>query len=60
MSGKSFKALVVDEVRENVFQRRIIERNVDELPPGEVLIRVEYSALNYKDALSAKGHKGIT
>jgi hypothetical protein len=24
------------------------------------LIRVEYSSLNYKDALSAKGNKGVT
>ena len=43
-----------------LFQRSIKERKIDELPPGEVLIRVEYSALNYKDALSARGHKGIT
>ena len=27
---------------------------------GEVLIRVQYSSLNYKDALSATGHKGVT
>lgn len=29
------------------------------LPPGEVLIRVAYSSLNYKDALAARGHPGI-
>ena len=28
--------------------------------PGNVLIRVHYSSLNYKDALSSSGHKGIT
>ncbi len=28
--------------------------------PGNVLIRVYYSSLNYKDALSSSGHKGIT
>ena len=27
---------------------------------GKVLIKVEYSSLNYKDALSAKGNKGVT
>ncbi len=30
------------------------------LPVGEVTIRVEYSALNYKDALSATGNRGVT
>jgi acrylyl-CoA reductase (NADPH) len=29
------------------------------LPAGEVLIRVQYSSLNYKDALAAGGHPGI-
>ncbi|UCH26913.1 MAG: YhdH/YhfP family quinone oxidoreductase [Trueperaceae bacterium] len=31
-----------------------------ELPPGDVTIRVAYSSLNYKDALSASGHRGVT
>lgn len=33
---------------------------VDDLPDGEVLIRVSHSSLNYKDALSASGNKGVT
>ena len=33
---------------------------LDQLPPGELLIRVEYSSINYKDALSATGHPGVT
>jgi acrylyl-CoA reductase (NADPH) len=40
---------------------RVIERcHSKDLPPGEVLIQVHYSSLNYKDALSASGHSGIT
>ena len=31
----------------------------DDLPPGDVLIRVEYSSLNYKDALASQGHPGV-
>ena len=32
----------------------------DELvPDGEVLVRVNYSSLNYKDALAATGHRGV-
>ena len=34
-------------------------RPLDELPEGEVLVRVAYSSLNYKDALAAKGHPGV-
>src|SRR5690606_32782997 len=30
------------------------------LPPGDVLVRVRYSSLNYKDALSATGNPGVT
>ncbi len=38
----------------------VVSKHVDDLPPGEVLIKVRYSSLNYKDALSASGHRGIT
>ena len=33
--------------------------SLDQLPPGEVLIRVHWSSLNYKDALAATGHPGV-
>jgi acrylyl-CoA reductase (NADPH) len=55
-----FKALRVTETADGKFERTIVERVLDDLPPGEVVIRVLYSALNYKDALSATGNKGIT
>ena len=58
--SKAFKALVIHETEDGRFIRKIQERTTDELPEGEVLIRVKYAALNYKDALSATGHKGIT
>lgn len=32
----------------------------DQLPDGDVLIEVHYSSINYKDALSASGNKGVT
>lgn len=37
----------------------ITHRPMEELPEGEVLIRVAYSSLNYKDALGATGHLGV-
>lgn len=55
-----FKALQVIERSGGKFERIIAERHIDELPQGDILIRVNYSALNYKDALSASGNKGIT
>lgn len=60
MTDNRYRALVVEEISTNVYQRSIKNRKTHELPEGDILIRVEYSALNYKDALSARGHKGIT
>lgn len=58
--AEQFRALVVSESGAGNFERRICERNVEDLPKGDTLVRVEYSSLNYKDALSASGNKGIT
>jgi putative YhdH/YhfP family quinone oxidoreductase len=33
---------------------------LSELPAGELIVEVRYSSLNYKDALSATGNKGVT
>jgi len=60
MSDKKFRALVVEEGEGGKFTRSIKERSVIDLPEGEVLIRVHYSSLNFKDALSATGNKGVT
>lgn len=60
MSGERFEALLVEERPEGGFSRRIVERRVSDLPDGDVLIDVAYSSLNYKDALSAGGHRGVT
>ena len=60
MSDKKFKAMVVKETEDKKYIREITERSIDELPEGEVLVKVKYSSLNYKDALSATGNKGVT
>lgn len=60
MSDKTFKAYVVEETEKNVFVRNIKSRTVSDLPQGEVLVKVHYSSLNYKDALSATGNRGVT
>ena len=38
----------------------VVEKNIDELPDGDLLIKVSYSSLNYKDAMSASGMPGVT
>jgi acrylyl-CoA reductase (NADPH) len=57
MSG--FRAFLVDKT-DHGFERRLVEREVADLPAGDVLIDVRYSSLNYKDALSATGNPGVT
>ncbi|MEX2327381.1 MAG: alcohol dehydrogenase catalytic domain-containing protein, partial [Pseudomonadales bacterium] len=54
-----FNAFWVEKNDEGVTQR-IIERSTDDLPAGDVLIKVAYSSVNYKDALSGKGMPGVT
>jgi len=59
MESQEFKAYVVEE-KEGVFKGSIQTRRINELPQGDLLIKVYYSSLNYKDALSASGNKGVT
>lgn len=60
MTVKMYKAMVVEEMEKNHFSRSITTKTVDQLPDGEVLIKVCWSSLNYKDALSASGNRGVT
>jgi acrylyl-CoA reductase (NADPH) len=56
----SFSALQARENAAGQFEQVIVQRGTDELPAGELLVRVKYSSLNYKDALSASGNRGVT
>ncbi len=42
------------------FKGRVVKLTCDALLPGDVLIKIDYSSLNYKDALSATGNPGVT
>ncbi|HHL33091.1 MAG TPA: acryloyl-CoA reductase [Desulfobulbaceae bacterium] len=57
---QTFQALVVSEEKNGDIHREVRTRTLDDLPEGEVIIAVEYSSLNYKDALSAAGNHGVT
>ena len=56
----AFKALWVTESAHGVYDLQVAERQVSDLPAGEVLVRVKYSSLNYKDALSASGNSSAS
>ena len=54
-----FKALVSSEI-DKKFISEVKTRKIEDLPAGKVLIKVNFSSLNYKDALSANGNKGVS
>ena len=56
----SFKALLVEKQEDKSFTRNVTQRSIDDLPEGTLLIKVHYSSLNYKDALSATGNPGVS
>ena len=60
MNQTAYRALVVRGNPEQGYKRAVEEVSIADLPAGEVLIRVHYSSLNYKDGLSAIGNKGVT
>ena len=57
---KIFNAITVEEKKSGEFFQSIKEKNIYHLPEGDLLIRVKYSSLNYKDSLSYSGNKGVT
>jgi putative YhdH/YhfP family quinone oxidoreductase len=52
MSTTTFKAFVVNKTDDN-FTSGIQELTQNDLPDGEVLVRVVYSSVNYKDGLAS-------
>jgi putative YhdH/YhfP family quinone oxidoreductase len=52
---EKFKAYLLTETPEKKIRAEFVERTIDDLDPGDVLVRVAYSDINYKDALAATG-----
>lgn len=59
MLPDNFRCYWVTKDADGNVRAEIAQRALSELPPGDVLIRVAYSSLNYKDALAATGHPGV-
>ena len=47
-----FKALVVNDSQSRSIEAKLEEVNITQLPEGDVLVKIDYSTLNYKDALA--------
>lgn len=60
MTEQTYKALMVEETGDKKYLRKLTDLPLDVLPDGDVLVKVLYSSLNYKDVLSATGNKGVT
>jgi acrylyl-CoA reductase (NADPH) len=50
-----FKAYKLTETQEKKIRAEFVDMALDELDPGDVVVRVAYSDVNYKDALAATG-----
>jgi alcohol dehydrogenase len=60
MKNIQFNAYWISEESNGLFKGQIAQRSTDDLPQNGILIKVACSSLNYKDALSASGNKGVT
>jgi len=54
----SFKALLLTRGASGT-EAAVVDLDESALPPGDVTVRVEYSTLNYKDALAITGRGAI-
>ena len=59
MIPKTLKCYLVARDSSGAVTAAVAERPTGELPQGDVLVRVAFSSLNYKDALAATGHPGV-
>ena len=59
MEDIKYKAFVTVETDQG-FTNSIDNLSISNLKENDLLVKVSYSSLNYKDALSASGNKGVT
>ena len=56
----TFKAITIEQGIDKLFSVSVKDKFINDLPDGDLLIKVNYSSLNYKDALSSSGNFGVT
>ena len=52
---EKFKAYKLTETPEKKIRAEFVDMTLDDLDPGDVVVRVAFSDVNYKDALAATG-----
>jgi putative YhdH/YhfP family quinone oxidoreductase len=60
MLPETFRCYLVTKDAAERVTAEMTRRPIDELPAGDVTLRVAYSSLNYKDALAVTGHPGVS
>ena len=55
----TFKAFMIDKAEDGAVTHKIEEIGEDRLPEGEVTVAIDYSTLNYKDAMCLLGQGGL-
>jgi acrylyl-CoA reductase (NADPH) len=56
----TYRAHYIQALDDGSYTQAIIDRDTSDLPDNDLLIRVNQSSLNFKDAMSAHGNKGVT
>src|SRR5687767_15789501 len=59
MNHDASACLLVEKDATGQVSRTVTQRPLSDLPAGDVLVRVAWSSLNYKDALAAQAHPGV-
>jgi putative YhdH/YhfP family quinone oxidoreductase len=59
MLPETFRCYLVKKTGKDQVQAAVERRPLVELPAGDLLIKVSYSSINYKDAMAAQGHPGV-
>jgi len=60
MHNDTFRAIIASENPEGSVTPLLSQKSMASLPEGDLLVKVQYSSLNYKDALSSTGNRGVT
>ncbi|MEI6388466.1 MAG: acryloyl-CoA reductase [Spirochaetota bacterium] len=56
---RDFACWIVERGADGELKSGMAHRSLTDLPQGEVLVRVSWTSLNYKDGLAATGHPGV-
>ena len=53
------RCYLVEQLDDDSITQSIADQPEEQLPEGDLLVQVDWSSLNYKDALAATGHPGV-